>query len=167
VTAAEIASLIIGTLALAVSGFLAVLRFLEWRAEARLEMDGDWMQATGEHTVLRLVVTNAGRARGGVRAIVLSPSDRYDPSPGSEGEGFIPYDLIGELPAMVDPGHFAAFRIKLDPTAQNTFTRRLLDGGLTHVILIDHKQEPHAFPTPLRTEATGTRRSTYGRVAKR
>jgi hypothetical protein len=65
--------------ALIISAALAVLRFLEWRAKPELHADPDWLAANGEPTRLNVVVSNTGRARGGVRALLLSPSATHDP----------------------------------------------------------------------------------------
>jgi len=60
--------------ALLISGALAVLRVLEWRAKPDLHVDMDWLAANGEPTRLNVVVSNRGRARGGVRALLPSSS---------------------------------------------------------------------------------------------
>lgn len=55
---------LIALLALLISGALAVIRIIEWRAKPDLHVDMDWLAATGEPTKLSVVVSNQGRARG-------------------------------------------------------------------------------------------------------
>lgn len=153
---------LIAVVALLISGGLAVLRLLEWRAKPNLHVDMDWLAAIGEPTRLNVVVSNRGRARGGVRALLLSSSGTHDPS-----TAFSHYSMLGHFPAKIEPGELALFTFQVSPNDQQTFTRNLLSGAFTHLILIDQNDNRIAFRIPERPPESETRRNRYGRVSKR
>jgi hypothetical protein len=149
--------------ALLISAGLAILRFLEWRAKPELHADPDWLAAVGEPIRLNVVVGNRGRARGGVRALLLSPTEKHDPD-----VSFSHQPMLARFPVMLEPGDLAQFTFEVKPEEQHTFTQRLLGGGFTHVLLVDQDDKKHPFPIPLPPPtAEGSRRNRYGRVAKR
>lgn len=152
---------VIAAAALVISAFLAWLRFQDWRARPNLRLDMDWMTGGGGPTTLRIAVGNRGKARGGVRDIVLSSSPNLDDS----SFGYLP--IVEQLPVMLDPGHFVTFRVTIDPNGQTSFTQKLLDGTFTHAILVDQDERSHPFRLPERLPDSPNRISTYGRVAKR
>jgi hypothetical protein len=82
----------IAFVALLISATLAFLRFIEWRARPQLHADPDWLAASGEPTRLTVVVSNRGRARGGIRALLLSPSESHDPE-----TAFSHYAMLGHF----------------------------------------------------------------------
>lgn len=166
-TLAEALSLIIGSVALVISGVLLVIRILEWRAKPELTVGMDWTRATHEPSVLRLIVHNRGRAPGIVRDVRLSAVTDPDSDPDRD-QSFHPYYIAEGLPALVPPGGFAPFRVKIDPKNNTSaLTRLLLDGTLRYVILVDQDGARLPFAIPAVPPETPNRRSTYGRVSKR
>jgi hypothetical protein len=153
---------LIAVVALLISGTLAVVRILEWRARPNLHVDIDWLAATGEPTRLNVVVSNRGRARGGVRALLLSPSETHDPL-----TAFSQYSMLGTFPANIEPGELSLFTFQVAPEDPQTFTRNLLTGAFTHLILIDQNDDRKAFRIPEKPPESETRRNQYGRVSKR
>jgi hypothetical protein len=122
----------------------------------------DWLAANGEPTRLHVVVSNRGRAVGGVRALLLSPSATHDPQ-----TAFSHQPMLSRFPAMVEPGELMLFTFEVSPRQIGfTLTRQLLDGTFTHVILIDQHDKPHPWLIPERASDSDTRRNSYGRVAK-
>jgi hypothetical protein len=105
--------------ALLISAALAILKFTDWRAKPDLHADPDWLAASGEPTRLNVVVSNAGRARGGVRALLLSPSAKHDPE-----TSFSHHPMLGHLPAMVEPGDLALFAFEVRPEDPQTLCIR-------------------------------------------
>ena len=154
---------VIALIALLISAGLAVIRLLEWRAKPKLRADMDWLAANGEPTRLQVVVSNRGRARGGVRALLLSPSAAHDPT-----TAFSHQPMLARFPAMIEPGDLALFTFEVKPEqSDTTLTRALLDGSFTYLILIDQHDRPHPWMIPQRPPDSDTRRNSYGRVAKR
>ena len=157
----EIASLFVSILALGISAYIGWLRYQDTQAEPDLRLDMDWIIGGGGPSTLRIVAENRGKARGGVRNIVLSPGENHDPK---TAYGFLHH--LDELPVMLDPGHFARFPIDLDPNARYSFTQGLLSGHFTHAILIDQDRMPRAFTIPSQPEQQDNRVSLAGRVVK-
>jgi hypothetical protein len=153
---------LIAGLALLLSAYLAWLRYRDTRARPDLRLDMDWIQGGGGPTTLVIVATNRGDARGGVRAVVFSPTRNLDPA-----TGFYLMRMVERLPVMLDPGHFERLPVELYPNDDTTFTKRILQGGFSHAILVDQDQKAHPFAIPEKPPETGNRTSTYGRVAKR
>lgn len=153
----------IAAFALVISLVLAGIRIAEWRATPEFHASLDWLAASGEPIVLHVVVSNRGRARGGIRALLLSPTPTHN-----RDTAFSHYPMLSKLPAMVEPGDLAPFgyEVKAEDT-RHTLTRDLLNGGFRYVLLIDQAHRVHAFPIPERPPESETRRNSYGRVAKR
>lgn len=152
----------IALVALAVSTALAVLRFIEWQAKPEWDVDVDWLGAEAEPVSLHIVVGNHGRARGGIRAVLLSPTEDHDPQ-----TAFAHLPMQAQLPVMVEPGDLAPFTFTAERRATTTLSRSLIDGQFHYVIIIDERRKAHAFPISDRPPDSGTRRNRYGRVAKR
>jgi hypothetical protein len=152
----------IALVALALSIGLAVLKAIEWQAKPDLHVDVDWLAAAGEHTRLNAVVSNRGRARGGLKALLLSPSPNHDPE-----VTFSHYAMLDRFPTMLERGDLRLFTFVVDPHDENSLTRRLLDGSFTHLLLIDQADKCTPFPIPPRPPDSETRRNRYGRVSKR
>lgn len=74
---------IVGVLALLISAYLAWLRFRDTRAKPDLRLDMDWMVGGGGPSVLTIVATNRGKARGGVRPSSCRPATSWMPPPAS------------------------------------------------------------------------------------
>ena len=160
----QVAVGVVALLSFGLSLFLAWLRLQEWRAKPDLRLDMDWIIGGGESTTLRIVAENRGRARGGVRNIVLSLGEHHDPK-----TSFAWLSHQEELPVMLDPGDFKRVEIRVDPKQKDnyTFTGRLVSGGFTHAILIDQDGKPRAFPIPAQPEDTENRVSLVGRVVRK
>jgi hypothetical protein len=154
---------VIAVIALLISAFLALLKGLEWRASPDLHVDTDWIAANGEPTTLQIVVSNRGRARGGVRAVLLSPTSQHDPETAVQQLA-----MLSELPRMIGPRELALFTVRVVASdRQFSFTRGVLEGHFSHVILIDDAHQTRSFPITPRPPDSDTRRIRYGRVAKR
>jgi hypothetical protein len=120
-------SLGVSVLALAISGFLA---WREARAKPDLQLYLNWVSGGPAPWSFRIVVENRGRARGTVRNVLLSGSERYDREAAFE---FLPH--LDLLPAMLEAGDVLHLPILLDPNADQTSLQRgLLDDDFTHVI---------------------------------
>ena len=153
-------SLVVSVVALTVSGLLAVR---EARAAPDLHLYLNWVTGGPAPWSFRIVVENRGRARGTVRNVLLSTSERFDKDTAME---FLPH--LEVLPEMLEPGDVLRLAIPLDPNLDSTtLSKGLLEGGYTHVILIDQRDTPRAFTIPPMPTTGETRRSLAGRVAKR
>lgn len=120
----------------------------------------DWLVGGGP-TILRLVVENRGKARGGVRDVVLSEYRVHDPT---ASYAFRP--PLDELPVMIEPGGLVRLPIELNPNNDTNFTKNLLSGQFKFAILIDQDGSAKAFPIPPKPEDTGNRVSLVAKVRK-
>jgi hypothetical protein len=157
----QIAVGVVAILGFGISLLLAWLRFEERQAKPDLQISMDWMVGGGDKATLLIVVENHGRARGGVRHVVLSPTEQHDPS-----TGFVFYDHYEMLPAAVDPGSFVRLAITVNPRRDTALTHQLLSGTFTHAVLIDWKNNTTAFAIPKQPDEQRNRASLVGRVSR-
>lgn len=136
----QIAVAVVAILGFGVSLFLAALRFEERRAKPDLYLDMDWTVGGGDFSTLRIVAGNRGKATGGVRHIVFSPTEQHDRATGFE---FMPHFEV--LPVRLDPGDFTHLPVSLMPKGESAFTRHLLSGQFKYAILVDGSSARTAF----------------------
>lgn len=148
----------VSIVALSVSGAMALR---EWRAKPDLRLYLDWIVGGGP-TTFRIIVENRGRARGTVRDIVVSPTATYDTA-----TAYVYLAHLDDLPMMLDAGAVAHLPVVLDPNAKENYSRRLLDGGFTHAILIDGDDVSHAFLIPAKPDGAESRVSRAGNVRRK
>ena len=75
--------------------------------------------------------------------------------------------MLEKLPAMIDPGDLRLFTFQVRADDHFTFTRHVLGGQFSHLILIDQDNDRKAFRIPERLPDSDTRKNRYGQVARK
>jgi hypothetical protein len=149
----------IGAAGFIVATILAILKVREYFARPDLRLDCHWMGGGGEQSLtLRVVASNRGKGKGGIRAIVVAAGENAD-----RDHRWLYWPVWDKMPRTLEPGDLASFDIPTKLAGSTTLAKGLTSGTITHAILFDERDRPKAFRIPQRTDERN-RMTTYGRL---